>query len=1052
MKKGRDKVENMAPTKQAVTKKTIERIGYRSHKFKIEYDTMENIDRTGNELLVNWKCLIEEKEEAIQTSSKKLQNMQPSKLSKNRLRQEIEQWIDFKAADRHVMKRCMHNLQISIKDRLHYLRKQKQFLLDKQKTLKNVYKTIERSNRSRIPNPFQQFILDVKREHYQLFNEELLISSNGSLNKYKRQMIEANTVIINNTTLYIGRTGKTNVMTPIHENKLEADKCITGECVDSCCTCRRSESELSFLNHEFELECNMFELSVESKKTENCSRREDTQRNEFQKHAKRSKIAVPVKLPQLLANKNMKYEENTPSTPVKLPQLLLNKNMKYVKDSYSETLKLQPLLPNKKMIYAKELSDTTLKLPPVLHDKEQTCMQEYPFTNRPGTPKLLPPLQNLPQNIKKTLIVNQIMDEYKDKSKVMSTEAMSKPAPQQPVETTGSNETLDMSTELCSKRAKWKSQYRTFRLQKTSRKNYYASDRKYRFSRLHLSSGKKCYIPKSNRDKVIKLVYERYCTTRKQIRNVGQQSDREKPDRYPERDQIHTLPRNMKETYIVNKIKNEKKENSKGIQTQSTSISAQQKSAETKAKGGTLDMNSDLALKRIKWENKFPTFRLQKASGKDRYISERKYRFSRLHKSSGKYCYIPKSKSDKVSKIVTGKYCTTRTLKRNFIKQTEIEKPDIYPTPDQILSWSQNVKKMTNEKEDKSEVVKSMPLSAPEQTDETTASHKMSKSKQQQADETKASNKMSKPEQQQTDEATALKKMSKSTQQQADETTDSNKISEPALKQTNKTTTFNNFSKPGPEQTNKTTASKKMSQRGPEQTNETPASNKMSKSTQQQADRTTAYNDTTRKQKGIIREQTAREKSVSNLEQDQHHTDIAVDDKYPTEDIFHKLDDNELIGFYQVQEKDLFPVIENMSDSKVIEVFKKLHDQHIAVIHCLSDTVDDTQSSSSDSTINNFQDAGDNSGTLKSTIKTFIKKLIPDCITNGNQCQPTETLSSNWQIIKVLSGTNIKTQNISMPPAQFIPMPPNTPKTKTSNARRKRYGRKKDENNNPPES
>ena len=38
-----------------------------------------------------------------------------------------------------------------------------------------------------------------------------------------------------------------------------------------------------------------------------------------------------------------------------------------------------------------------------------------------------------------------------------------------------------------------------------------------------------------------------------------------------------------------------------------------------------------------------------------------------------------------------------------------------------------------------------------------------------------------------------------------------------------------------------------------------------------------------------------------------------------------------------------------------------------------------------------------------------------------------------------------------MPPAQFIPMPPNSPKQKTSNARRKRYGRKKDENNNSPE-
>ncbi|VDH96385.1 Hypothetical predicted protein [Mytilus galloprovincialis] len=728
----------------------------------------------------------------------------------------------------------------------------------------------------------------------------------------------------------------------------------------------------------------MFELSLKSKETENYSRKEETQRNELQKHAKRSKIPVPVKLPQLVAiNKKMKYEEKSPSTPVKLPLLLPNKKIKYVEDSYSETLKRQPWLPNKKIIYAKELSDTTLKLPPVLPDKEQTCMQEHPFTNRPGTPKLLPPLQNLPQNIKKTLIVNKIRDEKKDKSKVMSTESMSKQAPQQPAEATASNEILDMSPELGSKRSKWKSQYRTFRLQKTSHNNYYASNRKYRFSRLHVSSGKKCYIPKSKSDKVSKMVYERYCTTRKQNRNVGKQIDREKTDRYPEPDHIHTLPRNIKETYIVNKIRGQKKEKSKVIPTQSTSISAPQKTAEITANDGTLDKNSKLALNKVKSENKFPTIRLQKASGEDCFISERKYRFSRLHKSSGKYCYIPKSKSDKVSKIVTEKYCITRTQKRNVKKQTDIEKPDSYPAPDQI------------HKKDKNEVVKSMPLSTPEQTDETTASHKMSKSIQQQADETKASNKMP----------------------------------EPALKQTNKTTYLKKISTPAPDQTVETTAFNKMHKPAPDQTNET-----------------TASHDTTRKQNRNIREQTEGEKSVINLKQDQYLTmiDIAVGDKYPTEDIFHKLDDDELIGFYQVQEKYLFPVIKNMSDIKVIELFKKLHDQHIAVIQSISNTVDDTQSSTSGSTIDDFQDSGENGGTLKSTMKTFVKKLIPDCITNVNQYQPTEPLSSNWQFIKILPGTNFKTQ--------YIPMPPNSPKPKTSNARRKRYDRKRDENNNPPES
>ncbi|VDI26857.1 Hypothetical predicted protein [Mytilus galloprovincialis] len=468
------------------------------------------------------------------------------------------------------------------------------------------------------------------------------------------------------------------------------------------------------------------------------------------------------------------------------------------------------------------------------------------------------------------------------------------------------------------------------------------------------------------------------------------QTDTQKPNK------MYTLPQNMKDTYIKNKIRNEKKEKSKVIPTQSTSISAPQKTAEKTANGGTLNMNSELALKTVKWKNKFSTFRLQKTSCKDRYISERKYRFSRLHRASSKYCYIPKSKSEKVSKIVTEKYCTRGTQKRNVRKQTEKEKPDNYPAPDQIHTWSLNlkkmliVKKMSNEKKDKSEVVKSMPLSAPEQTDETTASHKMSTSNQQQPNETKTSNKMSKP----------------------------------APDQTVETTAFNKMSKPAPHQTFETTAFNKMSKPEPEQIFEN------------------------------IREQTEREKSVSNIEQDQYHNmmDIAVHDKYPTEDIFHKLDDNELIGFHQVQEKDLFPVIENMSDSKVIGVFKKLHDKHIAVIQSISDTVDDTQSSSSGSTIGDFQGAGENGGRLKSAMKTFVTKLIPDCIRNGNQSQPTETLSSNLQIIKVLSGTNIKTQNIPMLPAQFNPMPPNTPKPKTSNAIRKRYRRKMDENNNPTDS
>ena len=282
-------------------------------------------------------------------------------------------------------------------------------------------------------------------------------------------------------------------------------------------------------------------------------------------------------------------------------------------------------------------------------------------------------------------------------------------------------------------------------------------------------------------------------------------------------------------------------------------------------------------------------------------------------------------------------------------------------------------------------------------------------------------------------------------------------MSKSAQHQAAETETANEMSKSTQQQVDETTASKKMSQSAQRQTDEKTVSNKMSKSTQQQVYETTdsiRILNSTSKPNRNVRKQTVREKSASYLEPDQTHymLDIAVDDKYPTEDIFHKLDDNELIGFYQVQEKDLFPVIENMNDIKVIELFKKLHGQHIAVIQSRSNTVDDTQSSSSGSTIDDFQDAGENGGTLKSTMKTFVKKLISDCITNGNQCQPTEALSSNWQIIKVRSGTNTKTQYIPMPPTKCIPMPPNSPKPKTPNARRKRYGRKMDKYNNLPES
>ncbi|CAC5417256.1 unnamed protein product [Mytilus coruscus] len=404
-----------------------------------------------------------------------------------------------------------------------------------------------------------------------------------------------------------------------------------------------------------------------------------------------------------------------------------------------------------------------------------------------------------------------------------------------------------------------------------------------------------------------------------------------------------------------------------------------QQTAETKASNEILDMH--------------------KASDKDCYIPERKYRYSRLHKSSVTDSYIPKSKSDKVSKIVHERYCTTRKQKSNIRKQTEREQSDSYLKPDQFHTMPQNIKKTLiinetrDEKKEEREILstQSMSKSEPQQTADTTASNEMYKS---------------------------------------------------APQQTAEITTFNKMSKTAPQQTAETTASNKLSKSAPQQYAETTVSNE---NFNLSSELTLKRYCSTREHTRNIRKQTEREKSDSYPELDQYHTmlDIEVADKYPNEDIFHKLDDIKMIGFYQVQEKNLIPIIENMGDNKMIELYETLYDQHIEVTQSIGNTVDDTQSSSLGSSINDFQDAEENDGTLKTTIKTFVKKNIPDCLTNSNQCQPTETLSSNWQNLNILSGTDINTQ--------YIPMPPNTPKPKTSNSRRNRYHRKNDENNNSPE-
>ncbi|VDI59069.1 Hypothetical predicted protein [Mytilus galloprovincialis] len=139
MKKNRDQVENTTPKVQIWTNMTPERSTSSSRKSMIDCDTFDRVLKTGKELLANWKFLVEENGHAIETTINKLQNMQPSELSDNRTRKEIEQHIDFHHADRHVMQKCMNHLQWSMQDRLNFLRDQEKFLLDYQNTLQNIF-------------------------------------------------------------------------------------------------------------------------------------------------------------------------------------------------------------------------------------------------------------------------------------------------------------------------------------------------------------------------------------------------------------------------------------------------------------------------------------------------------------------------------------------------------------------------------------------------------------------------------------------------------------------------------------------------------------------------------------------------------------------------------------------------------------------------------------------------------------------------------------------------------------------------------------------------
>ncbi|XP_063435837.1 uncharacterized protein LOC134716760 [Mytilus trossulus] len=516
----------------------------------IDGDTFDGILETGKELLVNWKFLVEENGHAIETAINKLQNMQPSELSDNRTRKEIEQHIDFHHADRHVMQRCMNHLQWAMQDRLNFLRDQQKFLLDYQNTLQNIFNSFEKCKQSRAQDPFSKFVNDVKLNHFHMFNEELLISSKERDKKNARHLIEPNTISFGNTNLYMGRNGRANIMTPIYENIFELDDCCTGKCYDHHCTCYRSDSVLSFENHELNIECQLYEFEENNKRNENDFRKEGL-RNDLHKKSQRSKIPIPVKqlaykkikhmeestttqlkLPPLLANKPIKHTDEPSSSQPKLPPLLPTKT-KYMNDSISTQLKPTPLLPNINNVdesYTASIKSPKkikscwepVKLPPLLPGQKQNCMA----SNCPVIPpKMFQPLKMLPQNIKRTLNINKDRNEKKEKTKVMSMRPRPKTALRPIAGTSASNDIPNVNSELAMDMMSWTTAPR---------------ERNYRYSKLQKDSTKDCFIPTGPGDKVSKAIYERYLTLRKQVSNTGKQTETEKSDSCPEFNQHRT--------------------------------------------------------------------------------------------------------------------------------------------------------------------------------------------------------------------------------------------------------------------------------------------------------------------------------------------------------------------------------------------------------------------------------------------------------------------------------------------------------------------------------
>ena len=171
------------------------------------------------------------------------------------------------------MQKSIEEINGHIKYQLRHLRLEKRFMLDTQKTIKDMYNSIERTSRPRIQNPFPKLTADIKESYKSRFGRDLLITHKDQGINEKRLKVADNIEIHGKTKILPGRTGRAYVMSPLSEkdeckspDSSKIDRCVAGLCFDSYCPCHPSESELSFYNAELEIERELYREEENSKK------------------------------------------------------------------------------------------------------------------------------------------------------------------------------------------------------------------------------------------------------------------------------------------------------------------------------------------------------------------------------------------------------------------------------------------------------------------------------------------------------------------------------------------------------------------------------------------------------------------------------------------------------------------------------------------------------------------------------------------------------------------------------------------------------------------